>query len=328
MKAIVIQKHGGPEQLVIKELPRPEPRPGHVVIEVKAFGINHAETHMRQGQWPEATEVSGIECAGLVKADPDGHLAAGRRVVALMGGMGRTINGSYAEYTSVPATNVVPIDTSLPWETLAAIPESYATAWTCLYGNLELRAGQTLLLRGATSALGRAALNIAAHADVRVIATTRKRERVSTLEALGARRVVLEGPDLCRRVKELHPEGVDAVLDLVGNSAVLDSLTLVRRGGRVCEAGWLGGLAPIESFNPMLALPSGVHLSLFGSFVFGTPQFPLSDVPLQIIVDRVEAGAYKAAPVRVFAFEEIQEAHRLMESNEANGKIVVRMGAH
>jgi len=118
---------------------------------------------------------------------------------------------------------------------------------------------------------------------------------------------------------------VDSVLDLVGNSVVLDSLLSVRRGGHVCEAGWLGGLAPIESFNPLLQMPSGVHFSLFGSFVFGTPQFPLSDVPLQAIVNRVADGTYKAKPARVFRFSEIQEAHRLMESNGANGKIVVSL---
>jgi NADPH:quinone reductase-like Zn-dependent oxidoreductase len=323
MKAIVIKAHGGPENLVIQDLPDPEPRPGHVVIEVKAFGVNHAETHMRQGQWPEIAEVSGIECVGLVKADPDGKLAAGQTVAALMGGMGRTIYGSYAEYTNVPASNVIPLDTSLPWADLAAIPESYATAWTCLHGNLELRAGQVLVLRGATSALGQAALNIAARAGAAVVATTRNRERFSKLEALGANGVLLEGPELARRVRERHPNGVDAVLDLVGNSVVLDSLQAVRRGGRVCEAGWLGGLAPIPSFNPILQVPSGVHFSLFGSFVFGSAEFPLSDVPLQAIVDRVAAGHYLAKPARVFRFNEIQEAHRLMESNQANGKIVV-----
>jgi NADPH2:quinone reductase len=323
MKAIVIKEHGGPEKLVLRELPDPEPRAGHVVIQVKAFGVNHAETHMRQGQWPEWMPVSGIECAGLVQSDPDGQLAPGQKVVALMGGMGRTINGSYAEYTRVPASNVVPIQTDLPWEELAAIPESYATAWTCLDANLELKPGQTLLIRGATSALGQAALNIAANADARVIGTTRNRDRFRTLETLGARETLLEGPDLSRRLRERHPRGIDAVLDLVGNSAVLDSLSALRRGGRVCEAGWLGGLAPIASFNPMLQMPSGVHFSLFGSFVFGTPQFPLSDVPLQTIVDRVAAGTYKAKPAKVFPFDQIQEAHRLMESNQANGKIVV-----
>jgi NADPH:quinone reductase len=323
MRAIVIKQYGGPEQLVIEERPEPQPKPGHVVIEVKAFGVNHAETHMRKGEWPEIAEVSGIECVGLVRDDPDGRFVVGQKVTALMGGMGRTINGSYAELTSVPATNVVPIETDLNWDELAAIPESYATAWTCLYGNLALAAGQTLVLRGATSALGQAALNIAGEANVQVIATTRNRARTSKLEGLGAKRVALEGPDLSRRIRALYPDGVDAVLDLVGNSTVLDSLGMVRRGGRVCEAGWLGGLAPIVAFNPMLQMPSGVHFSLFGSFMFGTSEFPLSDVPLQTIVDRASSGAYRAKPAKVFRFDEIREAHRLMESNQANGKIVV-----
>lgn len=325
MKAIVIEGHGGPEKLVVRDLPEPEPRPGHVIIEVKAFGVNHAEIHMRQGQWPEISEVSGIECAGLVKIDPDNKLAVGQKVVALMGGMGRTLHGSYAEYTNVPATNVVPVQTDLAWEELAAIPESYATAWACLYGNLELRTGQTLLLRGATSSLGQAALNIAAGADAHVIATTRDRERFAKLQALGAEHVLLEEPNLSHRVRERHPDGIEAVLDLVGNSTVLDSLLAVRRRGRVCEAGWLGGMSPIAQFNPMLQMPSGVHFSLFGSFVFGASQFPLAEIPLQTIVDRAAAGTYKAKPVKVFRFSEIREAHRLMESNQANGKIVVRV---
>jgi len=158
MRAIVIQKFGGPENLVIKELPDPEPKPGHVVIQVKAFGINHAEMHMRRGEWAEAAEVSGIECVGLVKSCPGGEFAVGTKVAALMGGMGRTINGSYAEYTRPPAANVAQIESDLPWEDLAAIPESYATAWTCLFRNLELAEGQTLVIRGAMSSFGQAAL--------------------------------------------------------------------------------------------------------------------------------------------------------------------------
>lgn len=325
MRAIVIKEYGGPEQLMIQELPDPEPKPGHVVIEVKAFGLNHAETYMRKGEWAEAAKVSGIECVGVVKACPDGQFAVETRVAALMGGLGRTINGTYAQYTRVPASNVVSIESALSWEELAAIPESYATAWTCLHRNLALAGDQTLVIRGATSALGQAALNIAAHAGARVIATTRSRERISKLEALGAERVELERPDLSRRIRKLYPEGGDAVLDLVGNTTILDSLAVVRRGGRVCLAGFLGGLAPLPSFNPLLQMPSGVQFSFFGSFMFGTPEFPLSDVPLQAIVDRVAAGTYKAKPAQVFRFDEIQEAHRMIESNQANGKLVVRL---
>ena len=327
MRAIVINEYGGPEQLIIKDLPEPKPEPGQVVIEVKAFGLNHAETYMRKGLWGDAAKVTGIECVGVVKADPAGNFAQGQKVIAIMGGMGRVTNGSYAEYTRLPSSNVVAVNSALPWHELTAIPECYATAWACLFGNLDLKRGQTLLIRGATSALGQAALNIAARADARVIATTRSPERRVKLESLGAETALVDAHDLSRRVRESHPAGIDAVLDLVGNSTLLDSLAMVRRHGRVCQAGFLGGLAPLESFNPLLQVPSGVHFSFFGSFVFGTPEFPLSDIPFQQIVDRAANGVYQAKPVRTFMFDEIRDAHRLMESNQANGKIVVKVAS-
>jgi NADPH:quinone reductase len=325
VRAIVIKQHGGPEVLAIEERPDPEPKVGQVVIQVKAFGVNHAEIHMREGNWPETAEISGIECAGTVKADPSGRLSPGQKVVAFMGGMGRSIGGSYAEFTRVPAGHVVPIDTDLSWEDLAAIPESYATAWMCLNANLALETGQSILIRGATSALGQAAVNIAAGMGARVIATTRDASRAAVLAAIGAKEILVETSELSTRLRERHPGGVDAVLELVGNRTVLDSLRMVRRNGRLCEAGWLGGLAPIPEFNPIAHLPSGVQFSLFGSFMFGTPDYPVSEVPMQHIIDRVAAEAYKAKPVRVFRFEEISEAHRLMEAGRANGKIVVTL---
>src|SRR6516162_1212249 len=194
MRAIVIDGFGGVEHLVIKEIPEPQPKPGHAVIEVKAFGINHAEMHMRRGEWAEAAPVSGIECVGVVKSCPGGEFAVGTKVAALMGGLGRTINGSYAEYTRAPVTNVASIEAELSWEELAAIPESYATAWTCLFRNLEITSGQTLVIRGATSSFGQAALNMAVNAGVKVIATTRGRDRFPMLVALGAVRAEVEVP--------------------------------------------------------------------------------------------------------------------------------------
>src|SRR6195256_5270537 len=110
MRAIVLEKFGGLDSLVIKEIADPEPKPGHVVIQVKAFGINHAEMHMRRGEWAEAAEVIGIECVGIVDSCPGGEFPVGAKVAALMGGMGRTINGSYAEYTRPPAANVAQIE--------------------------------------------------------------------------------------------------------------------------------------------------------------------------------------------------------------------------
>ncbi len=303
MRAIVLEKFGGLDSLVYKEIPDPESKAGYVVIEIKAFGINHAEMHMRRGEWAEAAKVIGIECVGLVKSCPGGEFPVGAKVAAMMGGLGRTINGSYAEFTRAPASNVALIESDLPWADLAAIPETYATAWTCLFRNLEIAKGQTLVIRGGPSSFGRAAINMAVNAGVRVIATGRSDDRFS------------------KRIPEA--KRLDAVLDLVGNSTILDSLAMLRRGGRACLAGWLGGLAPIKDFNPLLQMSSGVYLTFFGSFVFGTPGFPLSDVPLQSIANDVAAGRYKAKPSRIFRFEDIREAHRVMEANEAHGKMVV-----
>ncbi|WP_454620917.1 zinc-binding dehydrogenase [Bradyrhizobium cenepequi] len=256
---------------MIKEIPEPEPKAGYVVIQVKAFGVNHAEMHMRRGEWAEAAPVSGIECVGLVKSCPGGEFPIGTKVAALMGGLGRTINGSYAEYTRAPVSNVALIESDLSWAELAAIPETYATAWTCLFRSLEIEKGQLLVIRGATSSFGQAALKMAVNAGVRVIATTRNRDRFAMLEELGAERCEVERRDLSKAVPEARK--IDAVLDLVGNTVMLDSLALLRRGGRSCLAGWLGGLDPIADFNPLLQMASGVYLTFFGSFVFGTPGF-------------------------------------------------------
>jgi NADPH:quinone reductase len=213
------------------------------------------------------------------------------------------------------------IQADLPWAELAAIPETYATAWTCLFRNLEVKKGQLLVIRGATSSFGQAALKLAMNAGVRVVATTRNRDRFALLEKLGAERCEIERPDLSNHIAEA--KRIDAVLDLVGNSVVLDSLAMLRRGGCSCLAGWLGGLAPIADFNPLLQMSSGVYLTFFGSFVFGTPGFPLSDVPLQQIAAEAAAGRLDVKPTRVFRFDEIREAHRVMEANEARGKMVV-----
>ena len=143
------------------------------------------------------------------------------------------------------------------------------------------------------------------------------------LEELGASRVELERHDLAAHIAE--SKQIDAVLDLVGNSTILDSLDMLRRGGTACLAGWLGGLDPIGDFNPLLRMASGVNWNFFGSFVFGAPGFPLSDVPLQDIARQVAEGKLDAEPSRVFPFDQIHEAHRVMEAGEAGGKMVVVM---
>jgi NADPH:quinone reductase-like Zn-dependent oxidoreductase len=325
MKAIIITRYGGPEVLEIQQRPDPKPTPGQVIIEVRAFGLNHAEVYFRRGIWGDVAEISGIECVGVVKADPEGRFRKGESVLAVVGGMGRNLNGSYAELVSVPTSNVAAVTSDLKWEDLAAIPESYATAWTALFGILKIESGQTAIIRGATSALGQAAVNLASHAGVRVVATTRNANRAAMLERLGASDILIEATDLSCGVRERYHHGVDAVLDIVGNTTVLDSLTMLRRGGGACVVGFLGGGGPL-SVEPVFQIPSGRCLSVFASaLVTGSSEFPLSEIPFQDIVDRVAAGTYKAKPARVFGFDDIQQAHRVIESGEAGGKLVVRL---
>jgi NADPH2:quinone reductase len=173
----------------------------------------------------------------------------------------------------------------------------------------------TAILKCGSPSLGQAAVNIAAQTGARVIATTRNSKRAPMLKSLGAGEVMLESPGLATPVRERHPNGIDAVLDIVGNTTVLDSLAMLR-GGQVCLVGFLGGGGPL-ALEPVFQMPSGRRLSVFASaLVTGTPDFPLAEIPFQDIVDRVAAGVYKAKPAQVFGFA---------ESNQANGKLVVRL---
>jgi NADPH2:quinone reductase len=256
MRALTIKN----KRLVLENLPDPKPARGQVLIQEKGFGINHAETHMRKGEWAEAALVSGIECVGIVKECPGGELPVGAKVAAFMGGMGRTINGSYAEYTCPPVTNVVPVKTELSWADFAVLPESYATAWASLIWTLKIAKGETLVIRGATSALGRAAINIAADAGAKIIATTRKKERFDSLIELGAARAEIESPDLSKRIPERKK--IDKVLDLVGNTTFMDSLAMLinKARGNYVPLLMARGPGPGEQLQPA---PSNAKRRLF-----------------------------------------------------------------
>jgi len=321
MKAIITRKFGGPEELDIVDLPAPEPKRGHVLISVKAFGVNRAETYLRQGKWGESAKIGGIECVGIVESCPGEEFKEGTKVAAVMGGMGRTIDGSYAEFTNPPASNVCAVETELPWEQFAALPLSYASAWTCLNKSLAVTKDQTIVIRGATSSFGQAAVNIASDLGANVIATSRKTGRFPHLESVGAMRGELERADLAAILPEA--KHIDAVLDLLGERTALDSLELLRYGGRLCLAGFLSGAASGGNPNFLDEMPAGVFLTLFGSSAFGSPHCPLSAIPMQAMVDKAAAGIYRAKPALVLPFAQIRKAHEMMEANEANGKIVI-----
>src|SRR5205823_11302208 len=148
MKAIVVEQSGSPEVLHIRQIHRPKPDNGWVLVRIRAFGLNRSEMFTRQGFSPDVTfpRILGIEAVGEVEQDPSGHYQAGQKVAAVMGGMGRQYNGGYAEYAVLPLERLMPLQTTVSWEILGAIPEMFLTVWSSLTESLDIQAGQTLLV--------------------------------------------------------------------------------------------------------------------------------------------------------------------------------------
>ncbi len=320
MKAAVIRGPGAPEVLAIEELPVPKPAPGWILIRVKAFGLNRSELFTRQGLSPSVRfpRVLGIEAVGVVENAPGGEFKPGQTVATAMGGMGRAFDGSYAEYTSVPARQVQAITTSLDWDTLGALPEMMQTAWGALNSALRLKAGQSLLIRGGTTSVGLAATVLAKRQGATVTATTRKADRESMLRDNGADHVFIDNGEIAGDVRRVFPDGVDKVLELIGTTTLLDSLQSAARFGSVCMTGMVGNAWELHHFSPMAAIPSTVNLTTYSG---GSQDF--IDTPLQTVVNEVQAGRMTPKIGRVFQLDDIVEAHRCMQDNAAGGKIVI-----
>jgi NADPH:quinone reductase-like Zn-dependent oxidoreductase len=323
MRAAVCIRAGGPEVLEIRELPVPAVREGWSLVQVKGAGLNRSELRTRQGHSPNVTfpRVLGIECVGIVAASTDPTLPDGTTVAAVMGEMGREFDGGYAEYALLPNSLLMPVTTTLPWDVLAALPETYLTAQGSLDALGVGPGGQgRLLIRGGTSSVGMAAASIASGYGMKTAATTRREGKTGALTAAGVDHVLVDaGGPLAASVHAVWPEGPDYVLDLVGASTAVDSLHLARRGGTVCVAGSLSGWM-IRDFEPIAMIPSGTRLTAFHS---DDVKGSAGTTVLQRVVHEVEAGVYRPNVDRVFGLDDIVAAHRYMEDNQATGKLAV-----
>ena len=315
MKAVSIDGITPAEQVKLADVPVPQVRPGWVLVKVMGFGMNHSEQILRlneiEADYIQKPVIPGIECVGEIVDPSDSRFSKGRRVAALMGGMGRSFDGSYAEYALLPAHHVFAVNSDLPWDALAAVPETWFTAWGSLFECLRLKPEDALLIRGATCALGYAAIQIAKALGCRVVATTHREAKLPLLK--DADEAVLDDGRLTGRV-----HGITKALDLVGPRFLKDTLTAVEKGGIICQTGILGGVFALNGFDPIKDIPNGVYLTGF-----------FSNYPTQADMDGIFdfLSAHEITPQygARFNFRDIRQACVALDSGSVNGKIVVTM---
>lgn len=322
MRAAVMHTPGPPSVLKLSQIPIPSPKPGQVLIRVKAFGLNRSEMFTRQGHSPgvASTRILGIEATGIVESAPgsEDKFKKGDIVATAMGGMGRLFDGGYAEYTVVPATQVMVIRTKgLSWEQIGSLPELIQTAWGSLYTSLQLKKEDHLLIRGGTSGVGLAAMALAKGNCAFIGATTRSTSKEQILKDNGADEVYIDDESIAEQVKKKHPEGYTKVLELVGVVTAKDSIQCTNTGGIVCITGIAGGKWEIEHFNPAMFLKTGVGLTLYAG-----NEVEFMKTPINEIAQRMVDGKLKF-PIKVFNLDQIVEAHECMDNSTANAKIVV-----
>jgi NADPH2:quinone reductase len=315
-----LEAPGPPEALAIRELVVPTPAAGWVLIRVKAFGLNRSELHTRLGLASGVTfpRVLGIEAVGVVGQCPGGEFPVGQQVAGMVGGMGRTFDGGYAEYTCVPASQVIAFRSDLGWSTLGAVPEMLQTAYGSLTVGLDAQPGQSILIRGGTSSVGMATAVLAKQRNITVLSTTRNPNKSAALTDIDVDHVLIDDGNVARQVRGIVPGGVDTALELVGTPTLPDTLRSTREHGVVCFTGMLSNVWTVRDFYPIDYIPRGVRLTAYGGDAQDLPQRVLQD-----FLDAVAAG-HAVVPIdHVYEFDQIIEAHAAMEAGDAAGKLVV-----
>ena len=323
MRAVVFTGGGGPEVISIGEVPKPEVRPGHVRVRVRAAGLNRADLLQRRGHYPAPpgwpADIPGLEYAGEVEAVRDTtRWKAGDRVMGLVGG------GAQAEMVTVHADEALAVPDDLSFAEAAAIPEVFLTAYDALVTRARVRPGERVLIHAVGSGVGTAASQIARHLGATVIGTSRSADKLA--------RALVYGLDVgidtsAKPFREALTEPVNVIIDSIGGPAFGDNLAVLAPGGRLVLLGFLAGSRTTADLGPMVRK----RLEVIGTAMrvrsleerkaliaeFAQRMLPLFD-------RRIE----QSAPLRpvlqaVYPMTRLAEAHRVMESNETFGKLVV-----
>jgi len=323
MRCVEISTPGSPEVLKLAERPDPVAGRGEVLIRVAAAGVNRPDVMQRRGLYPPppgASDLPGLEVAGVVESLGEGvtDWRIGDRVCALVSG------GGYATLCVAPAPQCLPVPAGMDLVTAAAIPETFFTVWTNVFDRGRLRSGETALFHGGSSGIGTTAIQLAAARGARVLATAGSDEKCRACEQLGAERAInYRTEDFVDVVKQLTKgRGVDLILDIVGGDYIPRDLASLAVEGRLVVIGFMGGDTATIDFRRVL----GRRLTITGSTLRPRSVEEKGQIAAELrreVWPLLESGKVKPLIYRMFPLADAAAAHRLMESSEHVGKIVL-----
>jgi NADPH2:quinone reductase len=327
MICIEITAPGGPDVLTSVERPDPEPGPGDVLIRVAASGVNRPDILQRRGAYPPppgASDIPGLEVSGTIARVGEGveGWRVGDAVCALVSG------GGYATMCVAPALQCLRVPASIELEAAAAIPETFFTVWTNVFDRGRLRAGETALFHGGSSGIGTTAIQLARARGAIVYVTVGSDEKARACEALGARRAInYRSQDFVEVIKEVTGgTGVNLILDIMGGSYLPRNLAALAVEGRLVQIGLMGG----ETASIDLRRVLGRRLTITGSTLRSRTVDEKGQIAAALareVWPSLEAGLVKPIVYRTLPLGEAAAAHRLMESSEHIGKIVLTVQA-
>jgi len=323
MLCIEISTPGGPEVLTPVERPDPVPGPGDILIKVAAAGVNRPDVMQRRGRYPPpqgASDIPGLEVAGTVAAVGDGvrDWHVGDPVCALVSG------GGYATLCVAPAPQCLPVPSSLDLIAAAAVPETFFTVWTNVFERGRLKLGEDALFHGGTSGIGTTAIQLAAARGARVFATAGTDEKCRACEKLGAVWAInYKKEDFVAVINEMTGgRGVDLILDIVGGDYVSRNISALAMDGRLVQIGLMGGETATLDLRRIL----GRRLTLTGSTLRPRSieeKGQIARALRQEVWPLLEQGTVRPVVYKTFPLAEAPAAHRLMESSDHVGKIVL-----
>jgi NADPH2:quinone reductase len=326
MRAVQLEKHGGPEVLKLGEAPRPEPGPGQVLIRIAATSVNRADLQQRSGNYappPGESEILGLECAGVIEALGEGvaDWRVGERVMTLLGG------GGYADYAAAPAGTLMPVPENLDLVRAAAIAEVWITAFLNVFREAGLRPGETLLLHGGGSGVGTAAIQLAkALGPSPVLVTVGSPEKAEACLGLGADHAILyKSENFAERVLELTGKrGADVILDHIGAAYLEPNLACLALYGRLVIIGLLGGAKAELNIGRLMVK----RQRIIGSVLRARPieeKARITAAFREAVLPRFASGELKPVIHAVLPLAEVRSAQEQMAANANVGKIVLQV---